>query len=71
MKKSTKTTVGGILLCVGLLFSAVGRWISTGEPPGLEALGAIGAAVSALYLGLMARDDNVTSEGRVAPKDTQ
>lgn len=71
MKKSVKTTTGGVIACLGLLFMAVNPWFD-GDPetmPVTEDLGAAVAGLGALLAGWFARDDNISSEGGYAKKD--
>lgn len=65
--KSVKTTAGGIVVALGLIFSAIGKMIN-GEPVGMEEMALIVAAIGAVWQGWSARDDDVTSEGIKRPK---
>ncbi len=60
MRKSTKTTWSGII-------SALGTFALTLESPWKE-IGAALVAIGVSGLGYFARDDNVSSEGHIAPK---
>ena len=71
MKKSTKTTAGGIVACLGLLFTALVPYFD-GDPetaPDIQTLGIAVAAIGTFLTGLFSRDDNVSSMGGVASKD--
>lgn len=71
MKKSTKTTLAGIIACLGLLFTASNPWFD-GNPetvPNVEELGVAVAALGAILTGVFARDDDVSSAGGVASKN--
>lgn len=60
MKHSWKTTVGGVMAAVGAVL------IPWGHP--WDRIGAVLTAAGAALVGLTARDDDVSSEGFVAPK---
>lgn len=68
--KSWKTTAGALAAAIGtllaILLPALGVEVADGKID--EAVGAILTIVGIAYFGFTARDDNVTSEGRVAPK---
>lgn len=72
--KSNKTTLGGVLGALGVLLALLVP-LFDGDPSthadlaGLvQAIGALLAAFGVGFAGFAARDDDVTSEGRVAPK---
>ena len=65
--KSVKTTAGGIVVALGLLFNTLGK-VLNGEPVGMEELALVVAAIGAAWQGWSARDDDVTSEGIKRPK---
>lgn len=72
MKTSRKTTVAGGVAGLGLLVSAISGAFGEGhslasllEP---APLAQIAAGLGALFHGMFARDDDVTSEGTDAPK---
>lgn len=73
--RSTKTSAAGILGGLGMLGSVLSQVLAAGgggliallAPPHL---GGVIAGVGAILVGLFARDDNVTSEGTRAPKDS-
>lgn len=60
MKHSWKTTVGGVMAAVGAVL------IPWGSP--WREIGEVLAAAGASLVGITARDDDVSSEGFVAPK---
>lgn len=66
MVKSNKTTVTGILAAVALVAKAVADAFSDGIDFGDITL--IAGAVALALQGIFARDDNVTSEGTIAPR---
>jgi hypothetical protein len=73
-KRSYKTTVSGLLAAVGVLIALYGK-AERGEGleahealQGVEALGWLIAALGLGATGVVARDDDVTSEGTEAPK---
>jgi hypothetical protein len=74
MLKSRKTTVAGVAAGLGLLLSLASKLLAEGGPGLLavfqpEYAAELLAAVGAAFIGLFARDDNVTSEGTKAPKN--
>lgn len=70
MTRSWKTTAGGAAAALGVLLAFVlpqlGVEITDGKAD--EIAGAVVLLVGLLMQGVSARDDNVTSEGRKAPK---
>ena len=66
MKKSVKTTTAGGVAGFALVSSALERMIVEGFS--MAALLQIVSAVALVVLGLVSRDDDVTSEGEKAPK---
>lgn len=74
MKNSNKTLAAGITGGLGLLFALLGQLFDK-DGPGWSGLtdpiysGQLAAAIGALLMGWYARDDNVSSEGKLAPKD--
>ncbi len=71
-QKSWRTTVAAIVAAIGLIAPQVlllldGDPLTT--PDWTVVMGAITTAVAIVVMGKTARDDVVTSEGRVAPKD--
>jgi hypothetical protein len=74
-KKSTKTTIAGALAGLGVIFSLFSQLFGEGGP-GLGGLmepentAMFIAGLGALGLGFFARDDDVSSEGSTASKDT-
>ena len=65
--KSMKTTVGGLVVALGLIFSALGK-VMNGEPLEMTEVSLIVAALGAAWQGFVSRDDDVTSEGAKRPK---
>lgn len=73
MKKSTKTTLSGVIACLGLLFASMNPWFD-GNPetmPDVTELGVAVAAIGTLLSGWFARDDDVSSEGGTAGKNAK
>jgi hypothetical protein len=74
MKRSFKTTTGGVLAAVGILATVATRFcegegLTAGDTANvIEAIGWILAALGIGTVGAAARDDDVSSEGTVAPK---
>lgn len=68
MAKSTQTTVGGIILAVGMLLNAIGEMLKGQEVDWVQVLSAAMAAGGGWWLGSKARDDGVTSEGTIAKR---
>lgn len=73
-KRSYKTTVSGIVAAIGVLVALYGK-AQRGEGleahealQGVEALGWLITALGLGATGVVARDDDVTSEGTEAPK---
>lgn len=73
--KSTQTTAGGLAAAIGILIAGLMALLDR-DPntrfdllPFVEAVGILLAAAGAAWAGLKARDDRVTSEGKVAPKE--
>lgn len=70
-KKSTKTSLAGILGAIGVViagFAAMWKGAQFDATTFLQALGVVVTAAAALFGGLKARDDDVSSEGEEAPK---
>jgi len=63
IKKSTKTTIMGILTGVGLLITQA-QAILDDDPETVPEWPVLVAAIGAMGLGTFSRDDDVTSEGR-------
>ena len=75
MKKSTRTTLTGWAMFLGVLLIALGSAFDS-NPETMadwagvsQAFGGLGLGFGGLLNGVFSRDDNVTSEGNTAAKD--
>jgi hypothetical protein len=75
MKKSVKTTIAGVCAGLGIILHMFSGLFAEGGPgfSGLfdaENVTQLVAGLGAMGIGLFARDDDVSSEGGTASKDT-
>lgn len=75
MKKSVKTTIAGVCAGLGIILHMCSGLFAEGGPGigGLfeaENVTQLLAGLGAMGVGIFARDDNVSSEGGTASKDT-
>lgn len=61
MKKSWKTTLAGVLVFLGVLAAQAGHALDS-DPTTVFSMEAVVTALGVLFMGIFARDKNVTSE---------
>lgn len=68
---SWKTWLSGGVAAIGMLLPVVTKWLGEqgSSPDWKQLLGAVIAALGVMGLGQFARDDNVSSDGKLAKKD--
>lgn len=61
MKRSWKTSLGGIVGALAILFSEAGKFLDD-DPNTNPSFEMVGIAIGMLQIGIFARDENISSE---------